>query len=72
MPDSCRLEDDPSDLNVLVFLGNVIVVAVILLTILLVHITVISGVEAYWLVKASAVLTVLGYVGRRAFDIILL
>ncbi|CAM9524910.1 unnamed protein product [Pylaiella littoralis] len=54
VPDSCRLEDDPSDLNVLVFLGNVIIVAVILLTILLVHITVISGVEAYWLVKARA------------------
>lgn len=51
VPDSCTIEDAPSKLSVLVFVGNILLVAGVLLAILLVHIAVISGIEAYWLVK---------------------
>lgn len=74
VPDSCNIEDDPSNLNILVFVGNVLLVAGFLLAILLFHITVISGVEAYMLVKASAALgsscvpfSFVGYAWTRRF-----
>lgn len=53
VPDSCTLDEEPSNLSVLVFVGNVLLVGFFLLAFLFFHIAVISGVEAYWLVKAS-------------------
>lgn len=50
-PDSCEVEDDATQLDDEVFLGNTALVLGILLGIFLVHVTVISAVEAYWLAQ---------------------
>ena len=42
-----------NDISVLVFIGNLILVAVILLAIFVLHVTLTSGVEAYWLTKVT-------------------
>lgn len=47
---SCTLESE-NDMGSVVFVGNLVLVLAILLGIFLVHVMVVSAVEAYWLSK---------------------
>lgn len=49
----CTLDEHPSKLSALVFVGNVLLVASFLLLFLVAHIVVISGIEAYWLFEVG-------------------
>lgn len=48
----CVFEGAKEEINGLVFVGNLVLVVSLLVAIFLVHIAVISGVEAYWLSQA--------------------
>lgn len=50
-PDSCVMEDPEAQMDDGVFFGNTSLVFGILLGIFLVHVTVVSAVEAYWLAQ---------------------
>lgn len=49
----CFFAADAGDIGAMVFVGNLALVVGILVGIFLVHVAVISGVEAYWLTKVS-------------------
>lgn len=51
----CAFVGGASDLGALVFVGNLVLVVGILLLIFLIHVAVISGVEAFWLLKVGGV-----------------
>lgn len=51
IPDSCEAGEDETQLDDDVFFGNTALVLGILLAIFLVHVTIISVVEAYWLAQ---------------------
>lgn len=51
--DTCNLEDSEGGLGLLVFMGNLALVIAILLGVFFLHVTVVSGVEAYWLWRVS-------------------
>lgn len=53
LEDTCNFSMTDGDLGPLIFVGNIILVIGILAGILLLHIAVVSGVEAYWLWKVS-------------------
>lgn len=48
----CAFDGAKDEINGLVFVGNLVLVISLLVAIFLVHIAVISGVEAYWLSQA--------------------
>ena len=50
-PDECAYDAEASELSALVFVGNLVLVVGILLGVFLLHILVVSGVEALWLTK---------------------
>lgn len=52
--DECAFEIGAGDIGALVFVGNLILVVGILLGVFLLHVAVVSGVEAYWLAKVRA------------------
>ena len=52
--DECAFEIGAGDIGALVFVGNLILVVGILLGVFLLHVAVVSGVEAYWLTKVRA------------------
>lgn len=49
--DSCAFDKGVSDIGALVFVGNFALVVIILSSIFLLHVMVISGVEAFWMAK---------------------
>ena len=49
--EECVFDAGASELGALVFVGNLILVVGILLGVFLLHIVLVSGVEAYWLTK---------------------
>lgn len=51
--EGCVFETGASDIGALVFVGNLALVAGILFGIFLLHVAVISGMEALWLTKVS-------------------
>ena len=46
-------EAGSGDIGVVVFIGNLVLVAVILLALFFFHVALVSGAEAYWLTKVS-------------------
>lgn len=50
----CVLELGASDIGALVFVGNLLLIGSILLGIFLLHVVVVSGIEALWLAKVKA------------------
>eukprot|EP00752_Nemacystus_decipiens_P002264 g2145.t1 len=51
---ACDLEAGSGDLGTSVFVGNLLLVLGVLLGVLLLHVAVVSGVEAFWLLKIRA------------------
>lgn len=49
----CAFAGGAGDIGALVFVGNLVLVVGILLLIFLLHVAVISGVEAFWLLKVG-------------------
>lgn len=53
LEDTCNFSVSEGNLSALIFVGNLALVVGILLGVLLLHVAVVSGVEAYWLWKVS-------------------
>lgn len=53
LEDTCNFSASDGNLSPLIFVGNLALVLGILLLVFLLHVTVVSGVEAFWLWKVS-------------------
>lgn len=51
--EECVFDAGASEIGALVFVGNLVLVVGILLGVLVLHIVIVSGVEALWLTKVS-------------------
>lgn len=62
--EGCVFESGASNIGALVFVGNLILVVGVLLGVFLLHVAVVSGVEAYWLTKVRSCLPEVARYGR--------